>query len=115
MKKIGTQHTGVFAKNVAPNGSADRAFGSNNGGVKSGDKIIQVNNTLLDSLSYNDVISFFKKIPKKSTFVLKRVCSQEDARSHELNDKRESSLRPIKRMAIMFCRRIFVFVSYKLR
>lgn len=59
-------HEGVFAKNVAVGGSAER------GGVKSGDEIVQVNRTNMADLSYADVISFFKKIPKKTTFSLKR-------------------------------------------
>lgn len=59
-------HTGVYAKNVAPGGSAER------GGVKGGDEIVQVNRTNMADLSYQDVIMFFKKIPKKTTFALKR-------------------------------------------
>ena len=67
------KHCGVFAKNISPGGSADRARGSKHGGVRSGDEIIRVNATMLDGLSYDDVIFFFKKIPKKSTFYLKRL------------------------------------------
>lgn len=60
------RHLGVFAKNVAASGSAER------GGVQSGDRIIQVNKTEMDSLSYDEVIAFFKRIPRKSAFILRR-------------------------------------------
>eukprot|EP00111_Clytia_hemisphaerica_P000659 TCONS_00001945-protein len=64
-------HEGVYAKNVAVGGSADR------GGVKSGDQIIQVNKTKMEDLTYGGVIAFFKKIPKKTTFVLRRPSSED--------------------------------------
>ena len=75
-KNTNTQgaHEGVYAKNVAPGGSADR------GGVKSGDQIIQVNKAKMEDLTYGGVIAFFKKIPKKTTFVLRRPSSFEDSR-----------------------------------
>jgi len=68
MKRSQTKgrHVGVFAKSVAASGSAEQ------GGVQSGDRIVQVNKTEMDVLSYDEVIAFFKKIPKKSTFLLRR-------------------------------------------
>ena len=75
MKKSSTkpgQHNGVFAKNVAPNGSADK------GGVKSGEQILQVNDTKMEDLNYDGVIAFFKKIPKKSSFILKTSGKMKD-------------------------------------
>lgn len=101
MKKVGLKHKGVFAKNVAPNGSADRAYGSKHGGVKSGDEIIQVNSTKLETLSYSEVISFFKKIPKKSTFILKRVSSQDTDSSKE-KQKIDTPSRSITRTPCLY-------------
>ena len=75
---------GVFAKSVNPNGAADNATGSEFGGVKVGDQIIQVNDKPMENLSHNEVIRFFKKIPRKSIFVLKRKHTSADVNEHRL-------------------------------
>lgn len=73
-------HDGVFAKSVIPGGAADNAIGSDCGGIKNGDQIVQVNDKRMGELSYNMVIVLFKNIPKKSVFVLKRkdqICNDD--------------------------------------
>ncbi|XP_057312671.1 uncharacterized protein LOC130654151 isoform X2 [Hydractinia symbiolongicarpus] len=86
-------HDGVFAKSVIPGGAADKAIGSDCGGIKDGDQIVQVNDKRMEELSYNMVIVLFKNIPKKSVFVLKRkdqICNDEENEKVEFTqDKRE--------------------------
>ncbi len=62
---------GVYVENVTPGGAADRATGGRHG-LCVGDEILQVNGTPLREVSYSETVTFFKEMPLRVMFMVRR-------------------------------------------
>ncbi len=78
---------GVYVENVTPGGAADRATGGRHG-LCVGDEILQVNGTPLREVSYSETVTFFKEMPLRVMFMVRRY------RQPELELPPESIINP---------------------
>ena len=62
---------GVFVESVTPGGAADRASGGKHG-LCVGDEILEVNNSKLSEVSYSETVAFFKEMPLRVMFTVRR-------------------------------------------
>ena len=62
---------GVYIQNIMPGGAADRATGGTRG-LCVGDQILAVNGTPLATVSYSETISYFREMPLRVIFLVKR-------------------------------------------
>ena len=62
---------GVFIETVTPSGAADRATGGTNGFCV-GDEILEVNGTPLIEVTYSETVTFFREMPLRVIFMVRR-------------------------------------------
>ena len=62
---------GVYIQNINPGGAADRATGGSRG-LCVGDQILSVNGTPLETVSYSETISYFREMPLRVIFLVRR-------------------------------------------
>ena len=64
---------GVCIESVTPGGAADRATGGKHG-LCVGDEILEVNGSQLNEVSYSETVAFFKEMPLRVMFTVRRQC-----------------------------------------
>ncbi len=78
---------GVYVESVTPGGAADRATGGS-WGLRVGDEMLEVNGTPLREVSYSETVTFFREMPLRVIFMVRRKLEAE----HEAEPEASTSV-----------------------